>query len=112
MSERGFYKISGRKLPSVLEAGGDGYTDPRESVMTGISVPYLSPEQAESGVVRYALGSPMRPISGVVQMRSSPARTFVTTENPFADPEPSAHSSWARQSYHAEPMMSRFTETL
>ncbi|KOS18452.1 hypothetical protein ESCO_000498 [Escovopsis weberi] len=29
--EKGFYRVSGKKLPSVLQVGGDGYTDPRES---------------------------------------------------------------------------------
>lgn len=89
--ERGFYRVSGRKLPSVLQAGGDGYTDPtdnRQSTMSGTSDYYRGSQAFEpisGGSTRLALGSPMRPVSGVVVMRSGPARTAVT-ENPFADP--------------------------
>jgi hypothetical protein len=35
-----------------------------------------------------ALGSPMRPISGVPVIRSGPARTPITESNPFTDPRP------------------------
>ncbi|CAF3472595.1 hypothetical protein SNK03_008111 [Fusarium graminearum] len=101
-SERGFYRVSGKKLPSVLQAGGDGYSDPRteppsssggranrESVMSGTSDYWRGsmawdPNQQESH--HLALGTPMRPISGVPVIRSGPARTPVTESNPFTDP--------------------------
>lgn len=89
--ERGFVRVSGRKLPSVLQHGGDGYTDPRESVASGHSDYYRGsqefvPSGAESGPARLALGSPMRPVSGIPIIRSGPARTPVASQNPFADP--------------------------
>ncbi|KAJ3475955.1 hypothetical protein NLG97_g9288 [Lecanicillium saksenae] len=84
--ERGFYRVSGRKLPSVLYSGGDGYSDPRESTFSQFS---QSSEPFSRGDQPFALGSPMRPISGVPIMRSGPARTPVTESNPFADPAPS-----------------------
>jgi len=102
-SERGFYRVSGRKLPSVLQVGGDGYTDPREnpfgnqnrvSTMSGDSVLYRDSQaffadpSPDSGAGRLAVGSPMRPVSGVPIMRSGPAKTPVTEANPFADPLP------------------------
>ncbi|PKS10714.1 hypothetical protein jhhlp_002471 [Lomentospora prolificans] len=90
--ETGFYRISGKKLPSVLQYGGDGFTDPRASTMSGASSTY--PDQPppplidieNGGAPMLALGNPMRPVSGVVMMRSSPARTPVTEHNPFLDP--------------------------
>ncbi|KAJ6784456.1 hypothetical protein PWT90_09550 [Aphanocladium album] len=84
--ERGFYRVSGRKLPSVLYSGGDGYSDPRESTFSQFS---QSSDPFSRGDQPFALGSPMRPISGVPIMRSGPARTPVTESNPFADPAPS-----------------------
>ncbi|ATY60136.1 hypothetical protein A9K55_005824 [Cordyceps militaris] len=84
--ERGFYRVSGRKLPSVLYTGGDGYSDPRESTMSQYS---QSSEPFNRGEEPFALGSPMRPVSGVPIMRSGPARIPVTEANPFADPIPS-----------------------
>ncbi|KAK2603770.1 hypothetical protein QQS21_004055 [Conoideocrella luteorostrata] len=88
--ERGFYRVSGRKLPSVLHTGGDGYSDPRESAASGSSDYYRGSQAFDPGsrsVGQLALGAPMRPISGVPVMRSGPARVPIT-ENPFADPEP------------------------
>lgn len=87
--ETGFYRVAGRKLPPVLMTGGDGYSDPRESVMSGGS-DYNRGSQAFDLVAagsprQLALGAPMRPVSGVPIMRSGPARTPVT-ENPFVDP--------------------------
>ena len=102
-NERGFYRVSGRKLPSVLQSGGDGYTDPREnpfgnqnrvSTMSGDSVLYRDSQAffaetgQDDGAGRLAVGSPMRPVSGVPIMRSGPAKTPVTASNPFADPIP------------------------
>ncbi|CAI4210501.1 unnamed protein product [Parascedosporium putredinis] len=86
----GFHRISGKKLPSVLQYGGDGFTDPRASTMSGASSMYHDqPPLVDvdgSGAPILALGNPMRPVSGVVMMRSSPARTPVTEQNPFMDP--------------------------
>lgn len=91
--ERGFYRVSGKKLPSVLQSGGDGYSDPRESVMSG-NTEYWRGSQAFEPVPRsagmLALGSPMRPVSGVPIIRTGPARTPVTEQNPFADPKESS----------------------
>ena len=89
--ERGFYRVSGRKLPSVLTAGGDGYTDPRESYLSGHSDYWRgsqSFEPSQGTSTRLALGSPMRPVSGVPIMRPSPGRTPIARDNPFADPLP------------------------
>ncbi|RSL49911.1 hypothetical protein CEP53_008991 [Fusarium sp. AF-6] len=90
--ERGFYRVSGKKLPSVLQVGGDGYSDPRtnrESVMSGHSDYWrgsmaFDPGDRDSN--RLALGSPMRPVSGVPVIRTGPARTPITESNPFSDP--------------------------
>lgn len=86
----GFHRISGKKLPSVLQYGGDGFTDPRASTMSGASSMYQDqPPLVDvdgTGAPILALGNPMRPVSGVVMMRSSPARTPVTEQNPFMDP--------------------------
>ncbi|KAG6039075.1 hypothetical protein E4U41_003343 [Claviceps citrina] len=88
--ERGFYRVSGRKLPSVLHSGGDGYSDPRASATSGSSDYYRGSQAFEpgsTGAGQLALGAPMRPVSGFPVMRSGPARVAVT-ENPFLDPEP------------------------
>ncbi|KPM34901.1 hypothetical protein AK830_g11667 [Neonectria ditissima] len=86
--ERGFYRVSGKKLPSVLQTGGDGYSDPRESVASG-HTDYWRGSQAfnpsEGGSNRLALGSPMRPVSGVPIIRTGPARTPIKEVNPFVD---------------------------
>ncbi|KAK4083062.1 hypothetical protein Purlil1_11006 [Purpureocillium lilacinum] len=92
-TERGFYRVSGRKLPSVLHTGGDGYSDPRESTIrestiSGSSDYYRGSQSFDPAAVQaghLALGAPMRPVSGVPVMRSGPARVPVT-ENPFDDP--------------------------
>jgi hypothetical protein len=85
-SERGFYRVSGRKLPSVLQTGGDGYGGGvvdntlsgssfyRDS--TGLYGGPGSPPPASSPVM------PERD-SGVPVMRPSPARTPVTEHGPF-----------------------------
>ncbi|WZH44525.1 uncharacterized protein QYS62_005549 [Fusarium acuminatum] len=111
-AERGFYRVSGKKLPSVLQVGGDGYSDPRdgpplagppltgpppsgravrESVMSGHSDYWrgsMAFDPADRDSHHLALGSPMRPISGVPVIRSGPARTPITESNPFTDPRP------------------------
>ncbi|KID84260.1 hypothetical protein MGU_08462 [Metarhizium guizhouense ARSEF 977] len=94
--ERGFYRVSGRKLPSVLHSGGDGYSDPRGSATSGSSDYYrgsqaFAPTSAGAGKGQFALGVPMRPISGVPIIRSGPARIPIT-QNPFADPPASPNN--------------------
>ncbi|SPO00731.1 uncharacterized protein DNG_03479 [Cephalotrichum gorgonifer] len=88
--EQGFYRVSGKKLPPVIQYGGDGFTDPRGSTISGASSEYpeshLLDAQDGAAPARLALGQPMRPISGVPVFRSSPARTPVAETNPFADP--------------------------
>ncbi|KAK2054239.1 hypothetical protein LY76DRAFT_240439 [Colletotrichum caudatum] len=107
--ERGFVRVSGRKLPSVLQSGGDGYTDPRdiaapvapfggganddESVYYRDSRAFFDPGGHDGQSPRLALGSPMRPESGVVVFKESPARTPVTESAPFADPNASLSPS-------------------
>lgn len=84
--ERGFYRVSGRKLPSILHSGGDGYSDPRESAASEYS-DYHGASQAFQprlgGATQLALGSPMRPVSGIPVIRSGPARNPIT-KDPFA----------------------------
>jgi hypothetical protein len=87
-SERGFYRVSGRKLPSVLQTGGDGYGGgiPNDHTLSGSSfyrdshgfyggpgTPSFPPLEThrESGQI----GTPV--------MRPSPARTPVTEQGPF-----------------------------
>ncbi|POR39569.1 Uncharacterized protein TPAR_00242 [Tolypocladium paradoxum] len=114
-SERGFYRVSGRKLPSVLQAGGDGYSDPRGSTMSGNSDYYRGSQAFEpsgAGAGQLALGAPMRPVSGVPIMRSGPARTPVT-ENPFADPpSPTLDTSRRTLGSRDSPRGSRFQERI
>lgn len=87
--ETGFYRVSGKKLPSVIQHGGDGYTDPRYSTMSGASSGITDShglDLAPGGAPRLAVGQPMRPISGVPVIRSSPARTPMEEQSPFSDP--------------------------
>lgn len=112
--ERGFFRISGKKLTSVLESGGDGYTDPanealpasrgsgnRDSMFSSDSMyPHDSFSHHDSQAFGAAglsarplqLGSPMRPQSGVPILRTGPARTpveeltaFPPLNSPFGD---------------------------
>ena len=93
-TERSFYRVSGRKLPSVLQHGGDGYDDPRQSVMSTNTVntsyttntAHMSMYRDSRGFFggaggpsttptsRYAVGSPMRPESGVPVFHTGPAK--------------------------------------
>lgn len=87
--ERGFYRVSGRKLPSVLQVGGDGYSDPRSSFMSNTTDYYRGSQAFDpfgGAGARLQLGVPMRPNSGVPVIRSGPARAVVAEPNPFADP--------------------------
>ncbi|KAI1853678.1 hypothetical protein JX265_003988 [Neoarthrinium moseri] len=87
--ERGFQKVSGRKLPSVLQHGGDGYsdpTDPRNTMMSDQSF-YRDSTGWWGGpdMPRVAVGSPMRPESGIPVFHPGPARTPVTESGHFSD---------------------------
>ena len=87
-SERGFYRVSGRKLPSVLQTGGDGYGGgmPHDSTMSGTSF-YTDSQGFYGGG---GPSSPPLPISlresagGIPFMRPSPARTPTQEQSPFA----------------------------
>ncbi|TGJ86028.1 hypothetical protein E0Z10_g2786 [Xylaria hypoxylon] len=86
--ERGFAKISGRKLPPVLQFGGDGYTDPRATMMSDQSIDYRASQNffGESPLSRLAVGAPMLQETSIPVFHASPARTAVETRGPFSDP--------------------------
>lgn len=86
--ERGFTKISGRKLPPVLQFGGDGYSDPRGTVMSDQSIDYRASDSlwGEAPLSRLAVGAPMLRESGAPVLHSGPGRTAVPTPGPFRDP--------------------------
>ena len=80
--EKGFYRVSGKKLVSVLESGGDGYTDPHDSV--GSRSYYYRDSQAFSESSNpFQLGSPMRPVSGVPIYRDGAQRTPLHEHGPL-----------------------------
>jgi hypothetical protein len=87
--EKGFQKVAGRKLPSVLTSGGDGYTDPRNTVNTVRSEESTSSYRDSHAFFggaskpRFAVGSPMRPESGIPVFQPGPSRTPVTEQGPF-----------------------------
>ncbi|CEJ80916.1 hypothetical protein VHEMI01073 [[Torrubiella] hemipterigena] len=113
--EKSFYRVSGRKLPSVLVAGGDGYTDPRASVMSGHS-DYSQHSDASDpfhpSSSKFTLGTPMRPISGIPIMRSGPAKTPTAERNPFADPLPYQDSPPRSVDSNSSNRGSRFQERM
>jgi hypothetical protein len=82
--ERGFYKVSGRKLPSVLRTGGDGYGGDGNTL---IAASFFRDSQASWGGTSSPPSSPGRPSrkrdSGIPVIRPSPARTPVTQQGPF-----------------------------
>jgi len=86
-AEKGFYRVSGKRLRPVLESGGDGYSDPdpRQSTMSGVSDYRQSEAFLGGSMERLQLGSPMRPVSGVPIFRSGPNRTPVEATGPFSD---------------------------
>ncbi|KAI1415184.1 hypothetical protein F5Y13DRAFT_6371 [Hypoxylon sp. FL1857] len=85
--ERGFSKVSGRKLPPVLQFGGDGYSDPRDTVLSDQSIEYRDsqafPGLRNLGPTRLAVGAPMRPESGIPVYNPGPARTPIRAQGPF-----------------------------
>ncbi|KAK7713739.1 hypothetical protein SLS63_011981 [Diaporthe eres] len=86
MAERGFVRVSGKKLPPVLQYGGDGYSDPRDRSSLNSDATVYRDSMAifnqSSSPQRLALGSPMRPESGVMVYNPGPAKTPVTGEVP------------------------------
>lgn len=99
--ERGFYRVSGRKLVSVLESGGDGYTEPQpqprehrphDSVGSGNTSRYRDSnpfsDSASIGTSNndnpLQLGTPMRPVSGVPIFRDGAYRTPVQQQGPYS----------------------------
>lgn len=94
MAERGFVRVSGKKLPPVLQYGGDGYSDPRENRQSHMSDASASVYRDSVAVFdqpnhqRLALGSPMRPESGIMTMHPGPARTPITAQVPRAVESP------------------------
>jgi hypothetical protein len=91
--EKGFYRVSGRKLTSVLQSGGDGYGEPstsdnRMSTISGTSSFYRPDSIAMFSDPKNSplqLGSPMRPESGIIMVRSGPARTPIQEQGPMFD---------------------------
>lgn len=82
--EKGFYRVSGRKLRSVLETGGDGYSDPHDSIGSGTS--YYRDSQMfldSSDLPPLQLGTPMRPQSGVPIIRDGPQRMPIHEQAPL-----------------------------
>jgi hypothetical protein len=91
-SERGFYRVSGRKLPSVLQSGGDGYGGVLGANTLSGSSFYRDSQgfYGGPGSPSFAPGAvPIQRDSGIPIMRPSPARTPVTEHGPFsAAPSP------------------------
>ncbi|PSS00759.1 hypothetical protein BD289DRAFT_479220 [Coniella lustricola] len=94
MAERGFVRVSGRKLPPVLQYGGDGYTDPRgdrNSLNSDVSASVYRDSMAvfdQPNHTPLALGSPMRPVSGIMTVNPGPRRTPVTSQAPSSIDSP------------------------
>ncbi len=81
--EKGFYRVSGRKLISVLESGGDGYDDPDDGMADRSSYRGSQAFLDSSNLAPLQLGSPMRPVSGVPIFRDGPQRTALHEESLF-----------------------------
>lgn len=89
-SERGFYRVSGRKIGSVLETGGDGYGEPHgphgENTLSGSSF-YRDSRgfYGGQGIPSSPLASPsIEHDSAIPIMRPSPARTPVTAQGSWS----------------------------
>lgn len=124
-SERGFQKISGRKIPSVLRTGGDGYGDDveEEPVVPEVVTPTSAapPSPAMPGPA----SSPARENEegeSVVVMRPSPARTPVASSANVSVPPSQSQTGLAPPmrpdalgrslSKHDGSRGSRFTESI
>jgi hypothetical protein len=82
-SERGFYRVSGRKLPSVLQTGGDGYGD---GIYENQSLRGSSFYRDSRGFRGGPGAMDMQRDSGVPVMRPSPARTPIAKQGFQAAP--------------------------
>lgn len=106
-SERGFYRVSGRQITSVLTSGGDGFgeDDPgpeqvagrntmsggsfnRDSrgYYNGLSNRSPAPIMSSSFATAIPGSQPRDSVTPIP--RQGPARTPVISQSPFADPEP------------------------
>ena len=93
-AEQGFYRVSGRKIQSVLHTGGDGYGD--EDFGGGNNAAGGSSFYKESGGAFGESGVPSPPPVGIsIQrdveipiLRPGPARTPVTEQGPFSTMAP------------------------
>ncbi|CZT05322.1 hypothetical protein WAI453_005074 [Rhynchosporium graminicola] len=87
-SERGFYRVSGRKLPSVFQNGGDGYGggNNEPNAFSGSSFGQDSRSFYGGVGIPASPGLSTTRDSGVPIMREGPARTPITEPGPFADP--------------------------
>lgn len=87
-SEQGFVRVSGRKIQSVLESGGDGYGDPAKTSNANMNVDGASYLQDSRGMYGGSeSGSPITPVarrqSGIANWRPSPARTPIIERGAF-----------------------------
>lgn len=90
-SGRGFYRVSGRKLPSVLQSGGDGYgggIGVDANTLSGSSF-YRDSQGFYGGPGSPSFAPGAQPLQrdsagGIPIMRPSPARTPVTEHGPFS----------------------------
>ncbi|KXJ92679.1 hypothetical protein Micbo1qcDRAFT_173844 [Microdochium bolleyi] len=109
--ERGFSKISGRKLPPVIQFGGDGYSDPRDTIITTDSgdVSYRDSAGmfANNPNQKFAVGTPMRPESGIPVFHDGPSRSPMIDQGPFSDTGPYVRSDSPSQLTPPRPPGSR-----
>jgi hypothetical protein len=88
-ADRGFYRVSGRKLTSVLQTGGDGYEDDNWEGAISESSFYRDSQGFHGGPGGPLVPSPPAGISrprdsDIPVMRPSPARKPVTSEGYFS----------------------------
>ncbi|KAI9806280.1 MAG: hypothetical protein M1825_006395 [Sarcosagium campestre] len=101
-SERGFYRVSGRKIPPAIGGGGDGYGDDGRTLS---ETSFYDSQGFYAGSPSGPSAAPARPEShgdgrteGVAVMRPSPARTPVTAQAPYsAFPTPPSGNSPVRR---------------
>lgn len=128
-SEQGFVRVSGRKIQSVLQSGGDGYGDPAEPSHANMNLDGASaPEEPRGGYGGSEGGSPVAPVnrrkSGIANWRPSPARTPTIQQSSFSDltldhpppsrPDGGGHSraSYEGSNAGSHASASRFTEAV
>jgi len=83
-SEQGFYRVSGRKIQSVLESGGDGYGNNGENTMSVDGASFYRDSQGfYGGLGGSSSAGPHN--SGIPNLRPSPARTPVIAQGISSD---------------------------